>query len=196
MSQVGSTTTKLFESHFPELKDKNLLAALRNFYRLRLRQYGLLGKREPDEILNESISRLSGALDSGKEIYNLLPWLRTTGLHVINEISREETRRRVIDNGNIDFEDFLSDERLQHSEYEDSELYKRLNKALNELDVEDRKLLRMRYYRQLTWQGIAEKLSANGFEKTSIEALRKRGSRALAKLRKIFINKYLQDYED
>jgi RNA polymerase sigma factor (sigma-70 family) len=194
MSQVG-TTTKSFENHFPQLKDKDLLAALRNFYRLRLRQYGLLGKREPDEILNEAISRLSGALESGKKIYNLLPWLRTTGLHVINEISREETRHRFIDNGNIDFEDFLSDERLQQTECDDNELYKRLNKAINELDVEDRRLLRMRYYRQLTWQDIAEKLSTDGFEKTSIEALRKRGSRALAKLRKIFINKYLQDYE-
>ena len=121
-----------------------------------------------------------------------MPWLRTTGLHVINEISREETRHRIIDNGNIDLEDFLSDERLQQTD-ENNELYKRLNKAINELDVEDRKLLRMRYYRQLTWQDIAEKLSIEGFEKTSVQALRKRGSRALAKLRKVFLNKYLQD---
>lgn len=189
MSQVAAIT-KSFESYFLELENKDLLAVLRNFYRLRLRQYGLLGKYEPDEILNEAISRLSKAANSGKDVYNLTAWLRKTGLHIINEKSREETRYRIVDNQNFDFEDFLPDER-QQTECEDNELYKRLNNALNDLDIQDRELLIMRYYHQLAWQDIAKKLLIDGVE-ISIEALRKRGSRALTKLRKIFINKYLQ----
>lgn len=192
MSQVGAIK-KSFENHFPELNNKESLLVLHNFYRLRLNQYGLLGKREPDEILSDAIWRLSKACDSGKKIYNVIAWLRTTGLHIIKEISREETRRRIIDNQNFDFEEFLPDERLQQSS-QDTEVYKHLNQALKELDFEDRKLLILRYYRQLSWQDIARKLSVNGVEITT-EALRKRGSRALSKLRKIFKNKYLPDYE-
>lgn len=192
MSQVGAIK-KSFENHFPELNSKELQLVLRNFYRLRLRQYRLLGKHEPDEILNEAISRLSKAEAAGKKVYKLIPWLRTTGLHIINEISREETRCRTIDNQNFDFEEFLPDERLQQSS-QDTEVYKYLNQALKELDVQDRKLLIMRYYRQFSWQDIAIKLSANE-TKVTTEALRKRGSRALGKLRKIFKNKYLPDYE-
>ncbi|MBF2067600.1 MAG: sigma-70 family RNA polymerase sigma factor [Calothrix sp. C42_A2020_038] len=195
MTQLGSAKTKWFESHFPELEDKGLLAALRSFYCLRLKQYRLLGKYEPDEILSEAILRLSIAVNSGKKIYNILPWLRTTGLHIINEKSREETRHRVIGYHNIDFEDFILEEQSQHNQREDSELYRRLNPALKELDVEDRKLLIMRYYGQLAWQDIANKFLEDGIE-ISTEALRKRGSRALEKLRKIFINKYFQGYDN
>ncbi|BAZ11330.1 hypothetical protein NIES4071_31560 [Calothrix sp. NIES-4071] len=191
MSQVGAII-KSFESYFPELEDKDLLLVLRNSYRLRLRQYELLGKHEPDEILNEAISRLSKAVNSGKKVYNLQAWLRKTGLHIILEISREETRYRVIDNQNFDFEEFIPDERQQPED--DSELCKLLKQALKELDIQDRKLLIMRYYRHQSWQNIAKTLSTDGVE-ISTEALRKRGSRALAKLRKIFKNKYLKDYD-
>ena len=193
MSQVG-TVRNSFQNDFVELNNKELLVILGNFYRLRLRQYRLLGKHEPDEILNEAISRLAKAKNSGKKVYNISAWLRTTGLHIINELSREETRRRIIDNQNFDFEEFLPDERSHQTECENSELYKRLNQALKELEPEDSKLLRMRYYRQLSWQDIAEKFLAQG-QQISTEALRKRGSRAIAKLRKVFISKYLSDYE-
>jgi RNA polymerase sigma factor (sigma-70 family) len=194
MSQVG-VIRKSFENHFPELNNQQLLLVLRNFYRLRLRQYRLLGKYEPDEILHEAISRLSKANQVGKKVYNVSAWLRTTGLRIVNEISREETRCRIIDNQNFDFEEFMLDERSLQTECEDSELYKRLNQALLELEPEDRKLLRMRYYRHLSWQDITEKFLEEGVE-ISTEALRKRGSRAIAKLRKVFISKYLSDYED
>lgn len=190
MSQVGAIT-KSFENHFSELNNKKVLAILRNFYRLRLIQYKLLGKYEPDDILNQAIERLSIAEKSGKRVYNLVPWLRTTGLHIILEISRQEIRRRVVDNKNFDFEELLPDERSQYS-CEDTELYKCLSQALKELDISERKLVIMRYYRQLGWQEIAKILSVDGVT-ISTEALRKRGSRALEKLRKIFKNKYLQD---
>ncbi|RUT09140.1 hypothetical protein DSM106972_011930 [Dulcicalothrix desertica PCC 7102] len=85
----------------------------------------------------------------------------TITVHIIKEISREETRRRIIDNQNFDFGEFLPDERLQQSS-QDTEVYKHLNQALKELDFEDRKLLIWRYYQQMEMKLLQKRCEKEG----------------------------------
>ncbi len=189
MTQVKSLKAESLEERFPELKDKKPLTLLRHFYRLRLRQYGLLGKYEPDDILNDAISRLDKAVKSNKTIYNVVPWLRQTGLNIINELSREQNKYRIIDNPKLDLELILSSEQ-NHQESDDNELYMQLYQALQILDSDDRRLVILRFYQQLSWQDIVRKLAEENIY-ISETTLRKRGSRALATLRKIFLKKLM-----
>jgi RNA polymerase sigma factor (sigma-70 family) len=188
MIQVESLKAESLEERFPELKDKKLLTLLRHSYRLRLRQYGLLGKYEPDDILNDAIARLDKAVKSSKTIYNVIPWLRQTGLNIINELSREQNKYRIIDSPKLDLELILSSE--HHQESDDCELYIHLYQALQVLDSDDRQLVILRFYKQLSWQDIVSNLAKQNIY-ISEATLRKRGSRALATLRKIFMEKVL-----
>ncbi|NJL63566.1 MAG: sigma-70 family RNA polymerase sigma factor [Methylacidiphilales bacterium] len=158
---------------------------------MRLRQYGLLGKYEPDDILNDAISRLDKAVKSNKTIYNLVPWLRKTGLNIINELSREQNKYRIIDSPKLDLELILSNEQ-NYQEVDDGELYVYLNQALQALDSDDRRLVMLRFYQQLSWQDIVRKLAEENIY-ISEATLRKRGSRALAILRKIFLEKLIRE---
>lgn len=190
MTPVESAKKTTLVVRFPILEDNNPLTVLRHFFRLRLSQYGLLGKHEPDDILHEAISRLWSASLAGKDIYNAVAWLRQTGLNIINELSRAKNKYRIIDNPNLDLELILSDEQ-KHHESEDYELYVQLYQALQELDFADRELIILRFYKQMSWQDIGELLAKNGVP-LSNAALRKRGSRALENLRKIFMVRLLE----
>jgi len=191
MTQVESLKAESLEERFPELKDKKPLTLLRHFYRLRLRQYELLGKYEPDDILNDAISRLDKAVKSNKIIYNVIPWLRQTGLNIINELSRQKNKYRIIDSQKLDLELILSSED-NHQESDERELYMQLEQALKVLDLDDRRLLELRFYQQLSWQDIVRVLAEENIY-ISETTLRKRGSRALATLRKIFLEKFLRE---
>ncbi|MEA5572173.1 sigma-70 family RNA polymerase sigma factor [Calothrix sp. UHCC 0171] len=190
MTPAESATAQSLEQQFTELNDNNKLIVLRHFYRLRLRQYRLLGKYEPDDILNEAISRLDKAVKLGKIIYNVLPWLRQTGLNIINEWSREHHKYRLIDSPKLDLESILSSEE-NHYEHDDCELYMQLYQALQLLDIDDRRLVILRFYKQLSWQDIVKRLAEKNIH-LSETTLRKRGSRALATLRKIFQEQILR----
>ncbi len=191
MTQVESLKVESLEERFPELKDKKTLTLLCHFYRLRLRQYELLGKYEPDDILNDAVSRLDKAVKSSKIIYNVVPWLRKTGLNIINELSREQNKYRIIDSQKLDLELILSSEQ-HHQENDDRELYMQLYQALQLLDSNDRRLLILRFYQQLSWQDIVRRFAEDNIYISEI-SLRKRGSRALEKLRKIFMDKFLRE---
>jgi RNA polymerase sigma factor (sigma-70 family) len=192
MTQVKSSLkAESLQERFPELKDKKPLTILRHFYRLRLQQYKLLGKYEPDDILNDAISRLDKAVKSDKIIYNVVPWLRQTGLNIINELSREQNKYRIIDSPNLDLEQILSSEQ-NNQKNDDSELDMQLYQSLQLLDSDDRKLVTLRFYQQLSWQDIVRKLAEENIY-ISETVLRKRGSRALEKLRKIFIEKFMRE---
>jgi RNA polymerase sigma factor (sigma-70 family) len=191
MTQVESLKAESLEELFSELQDKKTLTLLCHFYRLRLRQYKLLGKYEPDDILNDAVSRLDKAVKSSKIIYNVVPWLRKTGLNIINELSREQNKYRIIDSQKLDLEHILSSEQ-NHQENDDTELYMQLYQALQFLDSNDRRLVILRFYKQLSWQDIVRKFAEDNIY-LSETTLRKRGSRALATLRKIFREKFLRE---
>jgi RNA polymerase sigma factor (sigma-70 family) len=191
MTQVESLKVESLAERFPELKDKKTLTPLCHFYRLRLRQYELLGKYEPDDILNDAVSRLDKAVKSSKIIYNVVPWLRKTGLNIINELSREQNKYRIIDSQKLDLELILSSEQY-HQENDDGELYMQLYQALQLLDFNDRRLVILRFYQQLSWQDIVRRFAEDNIY-ISETTLRKRGSRALATLRKIFREKFLRE---
>ncbi|NJS15897.1 MAG: sigma-70 family RNA polymerase sigma factor [Nostocaceae cyanobacterium CSU_2_110] len=178
--QLISQRINSIQKQFPELENNTVLAAMRHYYRLRLRQYGLLERYEPDDILNTAILRLVRAIDLGKSICNVVPWVRQTGLNIIHELSKEKHRITHLEA----LETNLPDEE-NSGKSEDNELYIQLYEAIQQLSSEDRELLVLRFYQQLSWADIV-KLLADKDTYVSEAALRRRASHALSKLRKIF----------
>lgn len=171
---------------------KPMYARLVVFFRLRLVQFKLNGLYQPEEILSEAVLRLEYALIAGKNIYNQEAWLRTTGYVYILEIRRQESKFTTI---NIDMSETLfksvhisTSHNIGVDYLATEETYQLLGKIILELQANERELLIMRFYNDMSWKEIA-RLYANRGESISVPALRQRGSRVLKSLRKVYQDK-------
>lgn len=176
-------------SHKPP---KPMYARLVVSFSLRLAQFRLFGRYQPEEILSEAVLRLERALKMDKNIYNQEAWLRTTGFLYILEIWRQESKFTTI---NIDVNEtsfksvhILTSPNIGVDQLEIEETYQLLGKSILELEANERELLVMRFYDNMSWDEIARHYANRG-ETISIPALRQRGSRVLKSLRKVYRDK-------
>ena len=176
-------TTHL-ETQFPALKQHLLYSSLRKFFYLRLKQYNLLGRYQPDDVLAEAIIRLHSAVASGKFIFNLKSWLQRTGFNYIREISRDQKKYNSVDTSFLEYT--LSAENICQIALEQEESYSTVHRVLQKLDTKDRKLLEMRFFEGLSWEEIQARLIICG-ESVQVGTLRKRGERALNAFRDIYL---------
>ncbi|MFB2967627.1 sigma-70 family RNA polymerase sigma factor [Aerosakkonema sp. BLCC-F183] len=168
--------------------NSSTLADLKIFFRYRLQQFGLLGSHEPDDVINESIVRLDRAIKAGKQILNLEAWIRVTGLNYIRELSRKQKKCQAFDPFELDKHteseqcDFILEEA-------DTSEHRKVREALQELKPQEREILELRFFEKLSWQDIAQYLANKG-NCATVDALRKKGERAIKRLRKVFLSKY------
>jgi Sigma-70, region 4 len=197
---------ELAENRSPLLLTKPMRAKLLASFYLRLNQCGLKDRYKPDDILNEAIRRLEFAISSSyptgtpsvngaasstsdgsipfaKIIHNREAWLRTIGFEYIYEIKLNDKISTVNENA------MISHVGHRNICFESSQPYNKHNQLLKELisqlEPEERKLLEIRLYQNLSWEEIAGIFTQNG-ETITDDALRQRGCRAMRSLRKLY----------
>lgn len=149
---------------------------------------------EIDAILNEGIKRGIDYIRKNREpIRNPEAWLRPVCLNImrdrVNANVRHEQKAQRVSEIILPLKNPLAEtELLEQLEY--------LDQALTELSESDQLLIRMKFWQGKTYEQIQyhyKLMSEGSTEKEpvpSIPALRKRESRALEKLRKIFFSIY------
>jgi Sigma-70, region 4 len=193
---------ELAENRSPLLLTKPMRAKLLAFFNLRLTQCGLKDRYKPDDILTEAIRRLEFAIAAGellssmaasstldgnipgcKIIHNREAWLRTIGFEYIYEIKLNDKISAVNENATI------SHAAPRNICFESSQPYSKHNQLLKQLilqlEPEERKLLEMRLYQNLSWEEIAGIFTQKGGTIT-YDAIRQRGCRAMRSLRKLY----------
>lgn len=156
--------------------------ALRKFVVLRLYQFKLNNRFDPDDIIHDIYLRLDKQLTAGKCIPNVDAWLRGAAHNRIREISRKCNQETPFEPSML--EDTIADK----NESLDLIAHEHLREAMQLLSEEQRDLLIMRFYGGMSWESISEVLSSQG-RNVLQETLRKQGQRAIEKLRRLVLEK-------
>jgi RNA polymerase sigma factor (sigma-70 family) len=163
-----------------------------NFVNRMLRQFRLNGEHSAESILTEAYVRGIASIEKGRQIKHPTAWIRSAALLVIRELSRE--RQRAASRSYAERASLLESalpiiDNLEEIEQLTAQI-KLLKKALKKLPENDAKLLELRYILGLSWTRIAEELKEEGRELI----LRKRGSRAMARLKEaIYAEKEIEN---
>jgi RNA polymerase sigma factor (sigma-70 family) len=160
------------------------LDGFQKFILAKLRSFGLERHYKPDDILNECFLRWYKAVENGKSIPSLAGWMRVTAFNVISELSRETKKANPYDPSIL--ENLLPDAFDEVDGQGEDNQQQAVRKALNALSDDKRELLELRFFHNLSWDGVAAHFMARG-EKVTVSTLRKRGQRAIEELRKVFL---------
>ena len=174
----------VFDTQFAELMNRNnddgrILFA---FTRRILIQFKLSKNYSEAYILNEAYIRGVKLINKGGVILNLYPWLRSTAYNIVRELSRgrnkfTELNEEVISTSQ---DSLLSDEDI------DDELLA-IKLAYKLLTPEEQQLLHFKIVERYSWSQIRGIMESQGGKIPSESALRKRKERALANLRRIYL---------
>jgi RNA polymerase sigma factor (sigma-70 family) len=153
---------------------KSLLAYIRRT----LWQYNLDKRFSATDIFIEAYVRGVKFLTSAEEktIKKPSAWMRRTVLNVIREKFREG-KKSVPLTWEIESRTFTPEPEIDFGN-EDSFLA--VIQAFNNLDHDDRKIIQLRYFENMKWDDVREKI---GDAELTTTAVRKRGQRALGRLR-------------
>jgi RNA polymerase sigma factor (sigma-70 family) len=152
--------------------------SLLSYIRRTLRQYGLAGTYAESDIFNEAYIRGITYILKGGEIRSPKAWMRTTAFHIISEWSRYAKRYRSLDYGCTE---------IPSAEEKAIDLdIRTVYAALRKLAPEDRRIIRLKAVEGLSWKEVQQQLVEMGEHHQTEEALRKRGQRAMQKLRDLF----------
>lgn len=147
-----------------------------------------LGEIEAHEVLNEVWLRGIKAIEAGTTINNSGAWIRTVSYYIlVEEVRRLQVEKRA----SVSFDSIESRFLVKPGSSENDETetcYLLLRQAIHDLKQEDQKIITLRYFQVLSWEEIREILISEGIEVKSVAVLRKRGQRAIERLR----CKYLQ----
>lgn len=156
------------------------LAGFEKFVSIRLYQFPSLCGYTAQDVVNECVKRYCEARTKGKQIPNADGWLRRTALNFIHELSREEKKADACDP--VIFDSLVIESRDGEVESD----YQSLYTAIKVLPKDSQEILELRFFQKLSWEEIALRYLDRG-KQIKPSALRKRGERALAALRVIYL---------
>ncbi len=178
----------------PQNPDARSLLA---FIHRTIRQFGLEGYiTEVDVFVEAYLRGVNYTRSTGRQIFQSRAWLRKTAYHIIREWQRDRAKYcdvafdELLEQGTVGYhEDFPPGEAGDWIE----ENIQRVIEAFQRLDGRDRILIQWKIIENLSWKTIHDRLVAQGEADVSLAALRKRGQRALERLRQ---NYHQQDQPD
>ena len=162
------------------------------FIKRSLRQFRLYGQLQESDILLDAYLRVRKKIESEESIQNMPAYLSRVAFNIIREQSKrkkrsEDLRLRLINNSHG------YPNRTSGVDETDSDKISILLKSLGELKSEDLELIQLRIVEGLSWKEISEYLSSNKdkehSKKLSQNVLRKRGERALKRLREDYFSR-------
>ena len=148
------------------------------FIKRSLRGFHLEGTHTEIEVFNEAYMRGVALTLKGNTIRNPKAWIRKTAFNVIRELSREAQRCQPRDSDYI--ESSLVAEEIIELDIE------AVLSALQELELSDRLLIELKTVQNLSWKEVGQTLVESGEKPQTEAALRKRGQRAMQRLRQIY----------
>ncbi|MBE9178117.1 sigma-70 family RNA polymerase sigma factor [Oculatella sp. LEGE 06141] len=161
------------------LKKQNPRArSLFAFIQRTLRQFHLEGIHSEAEIFNEAYVRGATLASAGTVINSPKAWMRQTAFNVIRELSRQSRRYQ-----STDYEHCESGEILPLLEDAIALDIQAVLLALHALEPGDRCVIKLKAIESLSWKEVKERLIAMGEKPQTEAALRKRGQRAMQRLR-------------
>ncbi len=179
------------------LKPKNPRArSLHSFIRRTLRQFNLNDIYTEIDIFNEAYLRGVSLTKTGTAINSPNAWMRKTAFNVIRELSRRCRREQSvvynqlakIDQVESEVASGLKEDSLVSDQVIETDIQAVLL-SLQELDLKDSRIIQLRTIQELSWKEVSQHLVELGEEVQSEAALRKRGQRAMERLRQLYHQK-------
>lgn len=186
LKRLHEVVARLLSSRGDDTSQKLLL-----FIRRTLRQFHLDHQFHESEIVVEAYLRTHKRIEAGSRIENIPGWLNQVSLNIIREYSRKGKKSQALQIQLIDNTHHYTVSKDTSSEFLDSQKIDALLTALAQLKPEDEEILILRNIKGLSWQEISEYLEAKDLEvgkKHPVQNLRKRGERALARLKQKFFS--------
>ncbi|MBO9998632.1 MAG: sigma-70 family RNA polymerase sigma factor [Cyanobacteria bacterium SID2] len=167
----------------------SILSAIHRF----LHQFHLENRHDVTEIVSEAYSRGIVKIDRGEVIYHPLAWIRSTAFYIIREKSRELRRLSATSYSELTERDGMTGdrsklqglERLVECEENEADCQAIL-KAYQQLPSQEQQLIDLKILQQLPWRDIRERWLELEQAEVTLEALRKRKSRAVSHLRELY----------
>lgn len=164
--------------------------ALLAFIRRTIRQFRLESYITEIDVFVEAYLRgVNYTRSTGERILQSRAWLRKTAYNIIREWQRDQAKYcdaafdELLEQGTVGYHQDPAQELAgQEGEWIQEEI-KRVIEAFRALDEDDRTLIQWKIIENLSWQTIHDRLLAQGEPPVSLATLRKRGQRALERLR-------------
>lgn len=156
------------------------------YVKLLLWRFNLQGRLHVDDIYAELVIRFhkaekEGRIDNKPGSEHPQRWARTAVKHVIQELARRENKATSSDI----LDTVVADNRpLPMELITQQEVYAFLHEAIKTLGEQDAQLIELHYLNSMSWPDIAAYLLRTRGENVTASTLRKRGQRALNRLRK------------
>jgi DNA-directed RNA polymerase specialized sigma24 family protein len=152
--------------------------SLLSFIRRTLREFHIDSLHTEFEVFNEAYMRGVTFVLKGNTIRSPKAWMRTTTFNVIRELSREQRRYQPTDCENI--ENLLVTEDVIELDIRSVAI------ALQSLELSDRRIIELKTMQNLSWKEVGQRLVELGEKHQNEAALRKRGQRAMQRLRQLY----------
>ena len=178
LKKVNHDSNDFFEVR-QVLKSKWLKIHIRN--RIHILKLSSLIMEE--DVIQQVAMYLFEAQISGKKIKHPIAWSKLVSERHIQKVYKKNKLNEATKYEAI--EDLLG--KHQDENYFDDD--GRIRKSIEQLKPANREIIKMRYFRDLSWGKIAEILSQQEGKQISEPTARKRGERALNELRQIYFNK-------
>lgn len=144
---------------------------------------------EPYEVLHEVWLCGIQTIKAGRTINNPKAWIRTVAYRIIIKEVRRLKPEKIASVSFDTIEPYaLVEINASSNDNESEDCHQLIRQSICELDQEDQRLIILRFFQKLSWEEIREVLISEGIGVANVAALRKRGQRALERLR----NKYHQ----
>jgi DNA-directed RNA polymerase specialized sigma24 family protein len=172
---------------------KPLIKDVLVYIRIRSRQFGIDGICDPDEILSNAFIRAINQIDQGKDIPNIVGWLKLTSFNIIREMRRSIQKQKQLSE-KISIEhvhDYAPEIIESHSE----QSIRISALALTFLSKLDQRIIHHRFISEYSWQEVCIHLAQEGFldkkdytDTKIVGRIRRRGQRAISKLKEIYFS--------
>jgi RNA polymerase sigma factor (sigma-70 family) len=183
---INSSERQRFDSEirsvlYSESTDRYSLFA---FMRRSLVQFHLQGMYEVSDVFNQAYLRGISFIESGNKIDRPTAWLRTTAYNIIRELSRDRVNKQKFSSYSDEVQVATLEEHENCLTEDELDFHLKLIwEAFDQLSDQEREVLRLRMFENMSWQEIGEHLARLKGNTKSQEALRLQGWRAIKRLR-------------
>ena len=164
------------------VEEQEQFLLLNHFIKRTLKQFKL-NNICVEDVISEVYLRGVKLINSGEEIRNPGAWIRVTSYNVIREMHRKKQKEQP--NSEL-VELKVSPQETEDNQEKEQNLLK-LKKLLQTLNEKDKQILELRFFQDKSWQEVIEYLVSQG-EIVTNSTVRQRGSRALKRLRKAYLD--------
>lgn len=137
-----------------------------------------------EDIIQYVVMCLIKTIKSGKQVEHPVAWAKLVSERRIQKLYKKYKFTEATESEKIEY---LASKHQVENDFSDNN--EQISKNIEQLKPASREILKMRYFQDLSWGEIAEILSRQEGKQIRETTARKRGERALNKLRQLYVNK-------